>query len=65
MSKNKQMLSNSIVVVGAERPTSGAVSLAQGVYGARGNLELVACDSTDGLWVFWFNSDLDSDPLET
>lgn len=62
MSKNVQMNS---VVVGAERMTVGAASLAQGVYGLRGNLELVAADVSDGLWVFWFNADLPTDPLET
>lgn len=65
MSKNNQMLSCEPLLVGPDRPTAGAVSLAQGVYGARGNLELVACDPSDGLWVFWFNADLDTDPLET
>lgn len=53
------------LVVGIDRPTSGPVSLVQGAYGARGNLELVACDDTDGLWVFWFNADLVTDPLTT
>ncbi|MEU1972986.1 hypothetical protein ABZ477_15130 [Microbacterium sp. NPDC019599] len=53
-------------VVGADHiHTSGVPSLTQGAYGARGNLELVACDAADGLWVFWFNADLDTDPLET
>ncbi|GLI26490.1 hypothetical protein ARHIZOSPH14_07320 [Agromyces rhizosphaerae] len=42
--------------------TLGPVSLAQGVYGARGNLELLACDAHDGLWVFWCNADLPTDP---
>lgn len=65
MSKNNQMLSREPFLVGPDRPTAGAVSLTQGVYGARGNLELVACDRSDGLWVFWFNADLDTDPLET
>ena len=65
MSKNKQMLSEIIRTVGGIRPIAGRVSLAQGVYGARGNLELVACDATDGLWVFWFNADGDDVPLET
>lgn len=65
MSKNKQMLSETITTVGRERSTTGPASLAQGVYGARGNLELVTCDARDGLWVFWFNSDLATDPLET
>jgi hypothetical protein len=64
MSKNDHMLSPTILTVGASRATAGAVSLAQGVYGARGNLELVACDATDGLWVFWFNANLDGDPIE-
>ena len=62
MSKNDHMLSLRSVIVGAERPTRGPASLAQGVYGARGNLELVACDAQDGLWVFWFNADWPSDP---
>lgn len=65
MSKNSQMLSREPLRIGPDRPTAGAVSLAQGVYGARGNLELLACDTSDGLWVFWFNADLDTDPLET
>lgn len=65
MSKNGQMLSSHSVVVGPSRATAGPVGLVQGVYGARGNLELVACDAADGVWVFWFNSDLDTDPLET
>ncbi|MFF2486045.1 hypothetical protein ACFVSU_06575 [Microbacterium sp. NPDC058062] len=59
------MLSRTPTAVGPDIATSGPVSLAQGVYGARGNLELVACDAADGLWVFWFNADLDTDPLET
>lgn len=65
MSKNKQMLSEKIIIVGSERATAGPVGLAQGVYGARGNLELVACDTHDGLWVFWFNADHEEDPLTT
>lgn len=65
MSKNKQMHSEIIMTVGPERSTSGPASLAQGVYGARGNLELVACDAADGLWVFWFNADGPDDPQET
>jgi hypothetical protein len=65
MSKNKHMHSSRPLLVGAGIPTVGTVSLTQGVYGARGNLELIACDALDGLWVFWFNSDLDTDPLET
>lgn len=65
MSKNKHMLSRTPAVVGAHLETAGPVCLAQGVYGARGNLELVACDAADGLWVFWFNADLDTDPLAT
>jgi len=59
MSKNEQMHS----VIGPGRGTTGAARPAQGVYGSRGNLELVACDDADGLWVFWFNSDHDSDPV--
>jgi hypothetical protein len=65
MSKNKQMHSEIITTVGAQHGTAGPVSLAQGVYGARGNLELVACDAVDGLWVFWFNADHADDPLDT
>ena len=65
MSKNKQMLSNFIMTVGADRPTAGPVGIAQGVYGARGNLELLACDRVDGLWVFWFNADGPDDPPST
>lgn len=65
MSKNKQMHSFDPAVIGPDRSTAGPVSLAQGVYGARGNLELLTCDELVGLWVFWFNADLDSDPLET
>ena len=64
MSKNKQMHSEP-AVIGRHHPTSGAVSLAQGVYGTHGNLELVACDAADGLWVFWFNADLEVDPAES
>lgn len=62
MSKNKQMLSRNIIEVGPDRVTAGPVGLAQGVYGARGNLELVACDAVKGLWVFWFNADGTDDP---
>lgn len=51
------MQSQIIMSVGANRSIAGVASLTQGVYGARGNLELVACDATDGLWVFWFNAD--------
>ncbi|WP_426517414.1 hypothetical protein ACPPVQ_00230 [Diaminobutyricibacter sp. McL0618] len=58
------MHSNIVATVGVEHPTYGAPSLVQGVYGARGNLELAACDVTDGLWVFWYNSDLADDSLE-
>lgn len=65
MSKNKQMHSQNIITVGADRSTSGPVSLAQGVYGTRGNLELLACDAAEGLWVFWFNADRAEDPLAT
>lgn len=64
MSKNKQMHSQP-AVVGPHRLTTGPVSLTQGVYGERGNLELVACDADDSLWVFWFNSDLETDTAET
>ena len=65
MSKNKHMHSEPGVVGTEHIRTAGAPSLVQGVYGARGNLELVTCDEVDGLWVFWFNADRDTDPLET
>lgn len=65
MSKNNHMHSTTSLRVGPDIATEGAVGLAQGAYGARGNLELVACDVADGLWVFWFNTDLEADPLET
>jgi len=65
MSKNKHMHSGTPAHVGPSTRTSGPVSLVQGIYGARGNLELVACDAADGLWVFWFNADSDDDPLAT
>jgi hypothetical protein len=48
--------------IGPERPTVGPPSLTQGVYGARGNLELVVADPIDGLWVYWFNADEADDP---
>lgn len=51
MSKNEQMR------LVTPRPTRGTPSLAQGVYGDAGNLELIVADAVDGLWVFWFNSD--------
>lgn len=38
-------------------PVAGRPGLAQGRYGAQGNLELVAPAVDDGLWVGWFNSD--------
>lgn len=38
-------------------PVAGTPGLVQGVYGQRGNLELVVPDPEDGLWVFWFNAD--------
>lgn len=50
------------VAVGADRPTAGRASVVQGVYGSRGNLELVVPDAADGIWVFWFNADLPGDP---
>lgn len=65
MSKNKHMHSGTSTQVGPATCTAGPVSLVQGVYGARGNLELVACDAVDGLWVFWLNADLDDDPPAT
>lgn len=60
MSKNEQMPR---IVLDAAGRTTGPGSLTQGVYGARGNLELVVADAADGLWVHWFNSDLTSDPV--
>ncbi|MRX44764.1 hypothetical protein [Agromyces kandeliae] len=65
MSKNEHMHSQTAAIVGCDRETIGVPSLVQGAYGRRGNLELVACDGQEGLWVFWFNADLESDPLET
>lgn len=38
-------------------PVTGSVSITQGAYGDRGNLELVAPHPDDGFWVFWFNGD--------
>jgi len=64
MSKNVHMQSSSSsfpTVVAPQLITVGTPSLVQGVYGSRGNLELLACDPHDGLWVFWFNSDLPDD----
>ena len=37
---------------------SGRPGLTQGVYGDRGNFELVAPAEGGGIWVFWFNADL-------
>ncbi|MET4780569.1 hypothetical protein [Glaciihabitans sp. UYNi722] len=66
MSKTVQMSSAErslgSLIPGADRSTVGAASLVQGVYGHRGNLELVVRDSVDGLWVFWFNANLPGDP---
>ncbi|MBL3683167.1 hypothetical protein D3229_12575 [Leucobacter aridicollis] len=59
------MHSLSILTVGPNHEGVGAPSLVQGVYGAVGNLELLSCDREDGLWVYWFNSDRESDPCET
>lgn len=64
MSKNKQMRPDFINTVGAEHATAGPACLVQGAYGSCGNLELVACDATDGLWVFWFNADDADAPLQ-
>lgn len=50
MSKNGQMRSFS-------HPSVGPASIVQGVYGERGNLELVVADARDGLWVHWLNAD--------
>ncbi|MEU2657287.1 hypothetical protein ABZ615_18415 [Streptomyces sp. NPDC007325] len=38
-------------------PLLGSPGFAQGLYGTRGNLELVVPDPHDGLWVFWHNND--------
>lgn len=65
MSKNSHMLAREPLSVGPKRLTTGAVSLVQGAYGDRGNLELVACDTADGLWVFWFNADLEAASLQS
>ncbi|MDN4599369.1 hypothetical protein ACF1AJ_19100 [Leifsonia sp. NPDC014704] len=56
------MLSEQVAAVDPAQRTAGGATVAQGVYGARGNLELIACDQKDGLWVFWFNADRESDP---
>ena len=37
-------------------PLAGSASVCQGVYGEVGNLELVAPDPEDGIWVFWNNT---------
>ena len=50
------------VLVGPDRATAGPASVVQGVYGSRGNLELIVPDAADGLWVFWLNADLPDDP---
>ncbi|WP_144876281.1 hypothetical protein [Microbacterium sp. 1.5R] len=59
------MHSRNIIDVGPDVATAGPVGLAQGVYGARGNLELVACGAEEGLWVFWFNADDPDDAVTT
>lgn len=59
------MWAYSPVAVGADRPTAGRASVVQGVYGSRGNLELVVPDAAEGLWVFWLNADLAGDPPAT
>jgi hypothetical protein len=59
VSKNEQVRAQRI---GADRSTTGMPSLVQGVYGSRGNLELVVPDADDGCWVFWFNADHADDP---
>lgn len=46
-----QLLSQSLPSV------CGRPGLTQGVYGDRGNLELVAPAEDGGIWVFWFNAD--------
>lgn len=40
---------------------AGRPGLVQGRYGAQGNIEIVAPAVDDGLWVGWFNSDVDDD----
>lgn len=62
MSKNEQMTERPPLEIGPDRPTVGPPSLTQGVYGARGNLELLVADPVDGLWVYWFNADEADDP---
>src|SRR4051794_25762709 len=41
----------------APRHPAGRMSLIQGRYGLRGNLELAYADAADGLWVHWRNND--------
>src|SRR3954468_5999573 len=41
----------------ARRLPAGRMSLIQGRYGSRGNLELAYADAVDGLWVHWRNND--------
>lgn len=59
------MRSDSPRIVGPATRTTGAVDVVQGVYGSRGNLELIACDAVDGLWVFWFNADDEGDAAQS
>jgi hypothetical protein len=49
------------LVVADWPPVFGRPGLAQGRYGAAGNLELVIPAVDDGLWVAWFNND----PIES
>lgn len=46
-------------------PARGRPGLAQGRYGAQGNVELVVPAVDDGLWVGWFNGDADDDRSTT
>ena len=58
MSGSKKSEGEQLVALDAELPdVAGTPCITQGVYGERGNLELVAPDAKDGLWVFWYNGD--------
>lgn len=55
MSKNGHMHPTQRVV--SPGGSTGPAAVAQGVYGQRGNLELLVAHAIDGLVVHWFNSD--------
>ncbi len=55
MSKNDQMHSSQRIV--SPGGSTGPAPVAQGVYGERGNLELLVAHASDGLVVHWFNND--------